>query len=148
MSRNDDKKLRRIRWLVKNYGYVSAITARNYTQNCFSFEKCRYIGFMEAHKLFDELKFTEGDRVAYWRSCTDDYHKKRGRLATGFYKLYNSMPSPPRKDNKDYFSTGGSDPCSRRWGGNFYPTIRYPKKVRKTAWKRFLKLFPFAIDKR
>ena len=46
---------------------------------------------------------------------------------------YDSMPKPPKKDNKDY--KVGS-------GGFNKNTIRFPKKVRKTAWKRFFKLFP------
>lgn len=47
---------------------------------------------------------------------------------------YNSMPDNPKQDNKTYKSGGGPN-----WNSK---TIRYPKKCRKTAWKRFYRLFP------
>ena len=46
----------------------------------------------------------------------------------------NTMPKNPRQDNKSYINYGSG-------GGNGL-SIRRPKKVRKTAWKRFYKLFP------
>lgn len=48
---------------------------------------------------------------------------------------YNTMPKLPRQDNKTYRNTGTGNLHN---GGR----IRYPKKCRKTAWKRFYKLFP------
>jgi hypothetical protein len=44
------------------------------------------------------------------------------------------MPANPYQDNKSYHTSTS--------GGSCYPTVRYPKKKRKTAWKRFYKLFP------
>jgi len=44
------------------------------------------------------------------------------------------MPKNPRQDNKDYINGSGGSNCGK---------IRKPKKCRKTAWKRFFKLFPF-----
>lgn len=51
-----------------------------------------------------------------------------------YQKTYYRKPSTPKKDNQL---------------GNIYkdigrgnPNIRYPKKCRKTAWKRFYKIFP------
>jgi hypothetical protein len=46
---------------------------------------------------------------------------------------YSSMPKNPRQDNKTYITGSG-------WGNA--RRIRFPKLVRKTAWKRFYKLFP------
>jgi len=46
----------------------------------------------------------------------------------------NVMPKNPRQDNKSYINYGS--------GGGNGASIRRPKKVRKTAWKRFYKLFP------
>lgn len=47
---------------------------------------------------------------------------------------YDSMPPMPRQDNKTYINHGS--------GGSNWGWLRRPKKVRKTAWKRFYKLFP------
>lgn len=47
---------------------------------------------------------------------------------------YKKMPKRPRQDNKNFINRGSGM-------GNRNP-IRYPKKCRKTAWKRFYKLFP------
>jgi hypothetical protein len=44
------------------------------------------------------------------------------------------MVKLPRQDNKDYINEG-----SRHSNTN---KIRYPRKSRKTAWKRFYRLFP------
>ena len=48
---------------------------------------------------------------------------------------YSLMPKEPKQDNKNPLSN---------YPTNYYNsnTIRYPKKCRKTAWKRFYKLFP------
>lgn len=48
---------------------------------------------------------------------------------------YSSMPKEPMQDNKNTLSN---------YPTNYYNpnSIRYPKKCRKTAWKRFYKLFP------
>ena len=48
---------------------------------------------------------------------------------------YNKMPKRPRQDNKDFLNT------QETYSGN-RNKIRYPRKKRKTAWKRFWKLFP------
>ena len=49
-------------------------------------------------------------------------------------QLYNKMPKRPRQDNKDFRNKGNGQP-QRGW-------LRYPRKKRRTAWKRFYKLFP------
>jgi hypothetical protein len=53
------------------------------------------------------------------------------------HKSYKSMAKPPKQDNKTYLAKRkDSDYSSNR------NKIRYPRKKRKTAWKRFYKLFP------
>lgn len=47
--------------------------------------------------------------------------------------LYNRKPIQQRRDNKDVLVGSGWSNINK---------IRYPKKCRKTAWKRFYKLFP------
>jgi hypothetical protein len=51
-----------------------------------------------------------------------------------YYRKYDSSPKPERKDNKTYINFGS--------GSSGSSMIRYPSKKRKTAWKRFYKLFP------
>jgi hypothetical protein len=51
-------------------------------------------------------------------------------------KEYKSMARPPRQDNKTYLNK------QETWGASNKNKIRYPRKKRKTAWKRFYKLFP------
>lgn len=48
---------------------------------------------------------------------------------------YNISPKRERKDNKDFYNGGG--------GGNVH-SVRIPSKKRKTAWKRFNKLFYYS----
>lgn len=52
---------------------------------------------------------------------------------------YNEKPERIRKDNKDSLNLGN--------GNDNWNKIRFPKKCRKTAWKRFYKLFPHLINK-
>ena len=49
---------------------------------------------------------------------------------------YKSMARPPRQDNKTYLNK------QETWGAFNKNKIRFPRKKRKTAWKRFYKLFP------
>lgn len=50
------------------------------------------------------------------------------------YRLMSYMPKNPRQDNKSYINYGS--------GGGNGASIHWSKKVRKTAWKQFYKLFP------
>lgn len=131
---NEKRKIKRIISLIGKRGYISANVARLYGQSTYgpTFQLGKDI--MEVHKLFDSMNFTESDRVAFWRN----EESRRKSRSMWFYKPYKMMPSPPRKDNKDYINYGS---------GGAQSSLRYPKKVKKTAWKRFLKLFPFAKDK-
>lgn len=81
----------------------------------------------EAHALFDKLEMTEELRFSYWyiiRQMREHQHAE-----------YKKKPIRVRKDNKDVINHGGS-----RHSG--FRRVRYPKKGRRTAWKRFYKLFP------
>ena len=49
-------------------------------------------------------------------------------------ELMNAVEHIERKDNSTYINRGS--------GNSNRNKIRYPKKCRKTAWKRFYKLFP------
>lgn len=130
----DKKTQKRLRSLIGKSFYCGERPARNVLGFKYvgGFTRMNYTRILMAHKIFNEHEFGEEERVQYWRSLSI-YNRERSTL-------YTLMPRSPRKDNKDYKSGGGNS--------NNPNTIRYPKKVRKTAWKRFLKLFPFAKDKR
>lgn len=138
LSRSNRKKLNSL--IGKGHGYWGEKSARDYyneikdskPESIYGNIRKRIRDILEAHKIFNDHFFTEGDRAAYWRDIISQRQSRR--------YFYNSMPARPRKDNKDYINYGSGSGNSS-W-------LRYPKKVRKTAWKRFLKLFPFAKDKR
>lgn len=79
---------------------------------------------IEAYKLLDKYySYTEEELKSIWMIMWMEQRKVR--------KSYLGKPIKVRKDN---FNT---------YGGEFkgYGTKRMPRKCRKTAWKRFCKLF-------
>lgn len=80
----------------------------------------------KVHELFKKAEIQEADYLAYWGGLRE-FHRHES-------DEYKKKSKPERKDNKDYINRGS--------GGSNRNKIRYPKKVRKTAWKRFYKLFP------
>jgi len=86
-------------------------------------QKLQNIKFI--NDIYDKLNI-DNSRYLHW-----EYYFKYQQ------KIHNNTKNnskPPRQDNKTYINYGS--------GGSNWPTIRYPKKCRKTAWKRFYKLFP------
>ena len=86
--------------------------------------------YKELFRLFDKKQFTPEQAHNYWiayRSVRRSEHH-----------VYNQHPARPRKDNKDTINYGS--------GGGNRGSIRYPKKTRKTAWKRFYRLFPWLLS--
>lgn len=59
------------------------------------------------------------------------FNSNRHRPYSYLYKSNHNVKEG--RDNKDVLVGGGGDNKNK---------IRYPKKCRKTAWKRFYKLFP------
>ena len=78
------------------------------------------------HHLYSSAGIDEKNYLFHW-------HILRARQSEA-HRSYQKMVSPERKDNKTYLNRGNG--CSNA------NKVRYPKKVRKTAWKRFYKLFP------
>lgn len=64
--------------------------------------------------------------IIHWSKSKRDQRER--------HEAYLKNDKPPRQDNKTYINYG-----SRNSNRN---KIRYPSKKRKTAWKRFYKLFP------
>lgn len=79
----------------------------------------------ELHQLFNIINYTEEERNAFYQK----YRWIRRKESIS----YSAKPIREKKDNKDFYN--GS-------GGYNRNKVRYPKKCRKTAWKRFAKLFP------
>ncbi len=104
--------------------YVSKENYKNSIENGFTSKKLDQV--KEIHELFDTIEYTETKRQIYWMRR---FHEQ-GKL----HMVYRKKPIRERKDNKDFYNGGGYGENRNR--------IRYPKKCRKTAWKRFYKLFP------
>ena len=90
--------------------------------------KCykKFLEIRKVHGLFQKAGSAEADYLAYW---TTERTIQRIR-----HDEYNKGLKPERKDNKTYLNRGS--------GHSNANSVRYPKKVRKTAWKRFYRLFP------
>lgn len=85
-----------------------------------------YKGLIKIHELYEKVGLTEELYYLHW---SHNYADQKS-----LNRNYDDMVKPLRKDNKDYINYGS--------GGGNRSSIRYPKKCRKTAWKRFYKLFP------
>lgn len=81
----------------------------------------------EIYSIFDQLGITDQNEIErFWKT---NYMKQLNLMYS-----YKKGPRRERKDNKNTINYGT--------GNSNRNTIRYPKKCRKTAWKRFYKLFP------
>ena len=78
------------------------------------------------HNLYKKITSNENDYMLHWHISWEEQRN--------IHKEYQHNKPPERKDNKTYLNIGNG--CSNA------NKVRYPKKVRKTAWKRFYKLFP------
>jgi len=116
---NSLKKLKKQNegYLKDKYSYNSGWTKR---------EIDRLSEMIEIHKLY--LKVCDNENI-YMKHWISEY-KDQIALNTN----QNSMAPNPRQDNKTYIN--------RSCGRGYCRDIRKPKKKRKTAWKRFAKLFP------
>lgn len=92
--------------------------------------------YMELFDLLEKKGIDVKKFEQYQQWASENWHKHYSNVN------YNSMPKLPYKDSKTYKNSRNS---------GFHRNankIRYPKKCRKTAWKRFYKLFPhLLIDK-
>jgi hypothetical protein len=95
--------------------------------NCYK----KLLEVRKIHGFYQKAGVAEADYIAHWTT-----ERTIQRIKHDEYK--NTL-KPERKDNKTYINRGNGD--ARH-------SIRYPKKVRKTAWKRFYRLFPFLDPER
>jgi len=87
----------------------------------------------EILSIYEEAGIEEKNWSKHW-----EYHRLE---QMDIKKSYKKMARPPRQDNKTYLNT------SPEWGSSNKNKIRFPRKVRKTAWKRFYRLFPHLMEK-
>lgn len=81
--------------------------------------------YVEIVTIAEELELTFDEITSRWREIYKEKFENK--------KIYRKRPTVIRKDNKDIrVGSGGSNKNK----------IRRPRKCRKTAWKRFYKLFP------
>jgi len=82
----------------------------------------------EIISMYEEAGVEEKDWAKHWEY--NRLHQKEIRDG------YKSMSRPARQDNKTYLNKSLHPFATNR------NKIRYPRKARKTAWKRFYRLFP------
>ena len=90
----------------------------------------------DAKELYRLLLKYYGENILEFNKHFYTYIHNWKRIIELEKPIYDAPKKPLRKrqDNKTEINYGS--------GGSNGKTIRYPKKCRKTAWKRFYKLFP------
>lgn len=124
-----NKKEKRLQTLMRKLSFIDKVTMDGMpewphyrTLRTKTFTRADYY---EVYYLAD-LKGWSADtlKVEWIKAQRVQWHIRRS---------YKEMPRSPKQDNKNV-RVGG--------GGSNRNSIRFPKAVRKTAWKRFWKLFP------
>ena len=120
---------RKFRTLIKSYYKMSRKNIEDcmvYYKNMDKDYQKRIDDSKTIYEFYDKLDVNDKDIELHWT-----YYRY---IQSDLHSQYKSVAKLPRQDNKSYINYGS--------GSGSYPTIRYPSKKRKTAWKRFYKLFP------
>lgn len=121
-----ESEWRRFNYLLSLYNYLpKELVKQQICDKNYLFRSKELKNAIEIYELSDKVGFNEELIFSYWyiiRSIKKERHEE-----------YKKKPRRVRKDNKDTINRGGHSNRN---------TIRKPKKKRKTAWKRFYKLFP------
>ena len=129
LSVDDQRTLNTLIRKLHVYTKLGIESERNTFKDFPSIDKERIARLDEAikvHTLYDKAGIDEKKRIVHW-DMTYNIHLLN-------HRFYTENTKPERKDNKSYINYGNRDGKAGR--------IRYPSKKRKTAWKRFYKLFP------
>jgi len=137
MFMTQTKKERRLRYLMSLYP-IMVLGLRGDTRKSFEmhitnikqYTTKREPRAKELMTLIESMGYDADKLMLEWLTVSSATYRRRMKS-----RAYSKMPKNIRQDNKTYVNTSTSPSSS-------YPKIRYPKKVRKTAWKRFYKLFP------
>ncbi len=120
-----NKQKRRLVYLISTFNrfIYSLPNINDWDEKIYGKQKVENL--KEIHRLFNIASYSEEERNIF-------FHKHRW-VRREDTADYNAKPIKEKKDNKDFYNGGG---------GSNKNKVRYPKKCRKTAWKRFAKLFP------
>jgi len=90
------------------------------------FKQLSYINdAIKIHELYRSLGFKEVEYRKHWCVAYEAHQKLKS--------AQRSMAPNEKKDNQDFYNGSGNSHDKK---------VRVPSLKRKTAWKRFLKLFP------
>ena len=128
-----DKKLKQLIHLVRATNPWSMLGVQTIEKCDPSTHRKSLVVAKEIISMYEEAGVEEKDWAKHW-----EYYRTHQRELR---KEYKSMSRPARQDNKTYLNK------QETWGASNKNKIRYPRKVRKTAWKRFYRLFPHLIPK-
>lgn len=120
------KKRKRLLFLVSNLLSIHLPKKDDWKEEDYGKENVAML--KELHTLFDITNFSEEEKVNFYRTYKWVRRKE--------HVNYDAKPIREKKDNKDFYNGRG---------GSNKNKVRYPKKCRKTAWKRFAKLFPHLV---
>lgn len=124
-----NKERRKLLTLIRSNNFIPKETLKGMLTHYGDRQVCdrkKLDDTVKIHKLYEKVNISETDYNHHWNYNHLDQKSKHHEM--------NVIAKPPRQDNKTYINRGG--------GHDNYNTIRYPSKKRKTAWKRFWKLFP------
>lgn len=125
MTKIDERRIRYLFSILHMYDLdmlrklaLEQVTATKYMQE-----------YKQLLDLIDKYGMSNEEVVKRWA----EVRTSRVRVSKWLRGGSSYMPPPARQDNKT---------CAVGSGGGNSNSIRYPRKCRKTAWKRFYKLFP------
>lgn len=125
---SEKKNFRRFNYLTRKHRpYPKRIIDEWVGNPSYGVFKLKIQELSEIYSLGHMLGYTHEEIWSKWTSN----HLQQKELSGEYHK----HPVRERKDNKTVINYGRSNTIQRGW-------LRYPKKKRKTAWKRFYKLFP------
>jgi hypothetical protein len=120
-------KVDREQKVIDHFLYIEK-TAKELEEGPSAFIAVKLRNVLRCWNLYNKVSDDIESIIHHWHES----YKEQQEL----HASYSKMAKPPRQDNKTYLNTSPSGYASNR------NKIRYPKKNRKTAWKRFYKLFP------
>lgn len=120
---SNKKEIKRINYLMHRLNNTDKELIEIWGEN--RMRKGLYKLYSELYSLLEKHEIKKEDYERKWIDINIERWKTR--------EEYRKNPIKVRQDNKDVQVGSGGSNCNK---------IRYPKKCRKTAWKRFYKLFP------